>query len=128
MYEPLQQPGATSGFPSPAQDYTQKRLHISQLLITDPTNTHYFRARGEELNKFHIRDNNILIVDKSIRLYHGATVICHAEGTWMIREVLLHQQDVLLSDKQNNLINLRHTQTRYTLWGVITWTCHNLHK
>lgn len=126
LYEPLQHPGAASGFPSPAQDYEQKRLHLSQLLIKDPTNTYYFKAKGHELTKFHIYDNDILVVDRSIKIFNNATIVCYGNGTWMVCEVLLHNRDILLSDKKGKLINLRQTDTPYLLWGVIRWICHSL--
>jgi len=62
----LETPGKVSGFVSPAEDYVQKRLHISQLIVKDPTNTFYFQADDDQMRYFGILKGSIIIVDKTI--------------------------------------------------------------
>jgi len=44
LLETLENPGRVSGFISPAEDYKQRRLHIAQKIVKDPTNTFYFES------------------------------------------------------------------------------------
>ena len=106
FYEPLADPGKVTGFTSPAQDYIQKRLDITERFMTDPTNTFFFYAEGDQLKAFGIDEGNLLVVDRSLPVLNGSLIICHAEGEWTVKSVNLHQ-----------------THTQYQVWGIITWIC-----
>jgi DNA polymerase V len=105
-YDPIEDPGKVTGFSSPAQDYEQKRLDITQQLIIDPTNTHFFYAEGDQLKAFDIEDGDILVVDTSLPRIQGTLVICFSNGDFTVKEI-----------KQNQI------ESKYQLWGVITWIC-----
>lgn len=108
FFDPLDDPGQVTGFTSPAQDYVQKRLDLTELLIIDPTNTHFFRAEGDDLvAAYGIADGDVLIVDKSLPRTNGALIVCDDGADFTVKQLPITNP----------------TQTSYYLWGVITCVC-----
>jgi len=123
--EPLTDPGQVTGFSSPAQDYKQDRLHIIEKLVKDPTNTYYFEADNDELVKFGIMRNALLIVDRAITISIGKIVVANHENQWIIRRLEESKGKKYLSagaiDESRKLVN---DQTIF--FGVVTWCCNPL--
>lgn len=86
----------TTGFESPAKDYVTKRLDLNDLITYDPITTYYFRYSGNE--KLGVKNNDILIVDKSINPETG--------------DLVLIKKDKILLQEFNNQENI---------WGTIIW-------
>ena len=66
---------ATGSFPSPAQDYYEGRLDLDRHLIRNPAATFVLRVRGDGLRSAGILDGDELIVDRSLELCPGRTVV-----------------------------------------------------
>ena len=86
----------TTGFGSPAKDYVDKRLDLNELIPIDPITTYYFKYAGEE--KFNIKFNDILVVDKSIKPND--------------KDLVLIKKDKIILEEFCNQKNI---------WGTITW-------
>jgi len=54
---------ATSGFPSPAEDYEEERIDLNRELIPSPLSTFFMRARGNAMGQDGILDGDLLVVD-----------------------------------------------------------------
>src|SRR5690625_760049 len=55
-----------AGFPSPAQDYSDTEIDLTQLLIRDELATFIVRVSGDSMQGAGIYDGDELIVDRSI--------------------------------------------------------------
>ena len=88
----------TTGFSSPAENYVCKRLDPSDLLIKNPYSTFFLRASGD---KYDIKDQDILVVDKSISPNNESIIIIEKEGRLEIEKF--------------------HNNLNHEIWGVVTF-------
>jgi DNA polymerase V len=120
--EPLANPGKVSGFVSPAEDYAQRRLHISQKIVGDPVNTHYFEAETNEMQSFGITKGTILIVDRSKVVRPGCIIVCSINDEWYTRKLIKKDGQTLLSSG-NDEKPINVTNQNVLVFGCVTWSC-----
>ena len=119
----LAMPGNVSGFVSPAEDYAQKRLHIAQRIVSDPTNTYYFEADDDQMRYFGIQKHSIIIVDKSVQVKSGMIVVCCVDDEWLTRKLCTRGNSQFLCINDNFVACLNITGRQITIFGAVTWTC-----
>ena len=121
--EPLADPGQVTGFSSPAQDYSQDRLHIIQKLVNDPTNTYYFEMENNDMCGYGIVKGALLIVDRSVKPKDGAIIIVNVEGEWITRKLIIKDNlNFLTCGIQEN--DLLITDEGIVIFGAVTWSCN----
>lgn len=59
-----------AGFPSPAQDFVEKRLDVNDLCIPDPPNTFLVTVDGESMVNAGIHDGDTLAVNRALKFRH----------------------------------------------------------
>ena len=64
-------------------------LDLGELLITRPAATYFVRVSGDSMEEAGILDNDILIVDRSIKPCHGDTVIASLDGAFTVKVLAL---------------------------------------
>lgn len=75
--------GVQAGFPSPAEDFTQKKLSLDEKYISNPNNTYIIKVRGNSMYPT-LQVGDILIVKSDETLTDGKIVIVsinHADYT-----------------------------------------------
>jgi DNA polymerase V len=85
-----------AGFPSPADDFAVKRHDLNELLITHPLATFMWRAAGESMIEFGIRDGDILVCNRALRAVHGHIVIAQVNGSFTIKKLFVRGDRVKL--------------------------------
>ncbi|MDN3588188.1 S24 family peptidase [Pedobacter aquatilis] len=123
LLETLDNPGRVSGFISPAEDYKQRRLHIAQRIVNDPTNTFYFESDDDQMRYFGIRKGTIIIVDKSIPVSSGMLIVCCVDGEWLTRKLLIKADQTFLCINDGMEACLTITGKNLDVFGAVTWTC-----
>ena len=63
---PLLSDSVSAGFPSPADDYTEENIDLNEHLISNPYSTFFLRVKGDSMINSGIKDNDLIIVDKSL--------------------------------------------------------------
>lgn len=69
-----------AGFPSPADDYMDKRLDLNEYLITNDAATFYCRVSGDSMREIGIYSGDLLIVDRSRTPQNGSVVVANVDG------------------------------------------------
>lgn len=123
----LADPGKVTGFISPAEDYAQKRLHIAQRLVKDPTNTFYFEAEDDQMRFFGIYKGAIIVVDKTLPITSGSLIVCCLEDQWLTRKLCIRGNSTYLCVNNNFEACINITGRAITIFGAVSWTClpHN---
>ncbi|MGY3055426.1 DNA polymerase V [Pedobacter sp. UYEF25] len=120
--EPLENAGSVSGFISPAEDYKDRKLHIAQKIVADPTNTFYFEAMNDEMKEHGITEGTIIIVDRSREIFNGSLIICNVDGEWLNRFIVKKDNQILLyASRHKPPINI--TGKDIEIFGAVTWHC-----
>jgi DNA polymerase V len=118
----------TAGFPSPADDYIDKNLDLNEHLIKKPAATFFLRASGDSMQEKGIFNNDMLIVDKSIKPQSGDVVIASIDGQFTVKTIYLDRnKKIFLMPANKNYSPIEITQTAELLiWGVVVHVIHTL--
>lgn len=81
-----------AGFPSPADDYMDRKLDLNDYLIKHPAATFYCWTEGESMEGVGIFDGDLLIVDRGERPIHGDVVVASLDGDLTCKILDMHQQ------------------------------------
>ncbi|NJN45205.1 MAG: translesion error-prone DNA polymerase V autoproteolytic subunit [Candidatus Competibacteraceae bacterium] len=77
---PLYLAKVRAGFPSPADDYIDKRLDLNEHLVQHPAATFYCRVSGHSMQGAGIFDGDLLIVDRAVEPRNGSIVVANVDG------------------------------------------------
>src|SRR4029079_15859199 len=86
-----------AGFPSPADDYLEKRLDLNDLVIKPPAATFFVCVEGDSMRDAGILSGDILVVDRSIEPSHGKIVVAVLNGEFTVKR--LHADSVRVALK-----------------------------
>ncbi|MTH47211.1 translesion error-prone DNA polymerase V autoproteolytic subunit [Intestinirhabdus alba] len=86
---PLFSDSVRCGFPSPAQDYVERRIDLNELLIRHPSATYFVRAAGDSMIDGGIGDGDLLVVDSAYRAAHGDIVVAAIDGEFTVKQLQL---------------------------------------
>ena len=112
-----------SGFQSPAADYLEGRLNITDLLIADPHCTYYFQMDSNAMTNNGLNSGDLLIIDRSVKPVTGAIVIAFTGGAFYCRKYELEKgKPVLIGDNDRIKLN---AEEPFQVWGVVTFICRN---
>ena len=123
-------PRISAGFPSPADDYVENNLSLSELLIRNHLSTFLMKTSGDSMMDAGINDGDILVVDRSIEPKNRDIVIAILEGNLTVKRLLF---------KTNGSVVLKSENTAYKdikipesadleIWGVVTSAIHQFIK
>jgi DNA polymerase V len=121
-----------AGFPSPADDFIERSLDLNEQLVANPIATFFMRASGHSMDGAGIHDGDLLIVDRSITPSHGSIVIAVIDGGLTVKRLRKRGMRVSLIPEPNTLDQGAYApievgeETDATIWGVVTWSIHNI--
>tara|TARA_B100000003_G_scaffold161800_1_gene147599 strand:- start:921 stop:1343 length:423 start_codon:yes stop_codon:yes gene_type:complete len=116
-----------AGFPSPADDYLEDKLDLNEYLIKHPAATFFVRVAGDSMINAGIYNNDIIIVDRSIKPKHGKIVVAALDGQMTIKR-LYRRDDKIMLLPENELfkpIEILDSMDM-VIWGVATNVIHSL--
>ena len=91
-----------SGFPSPANDYIENPININDLLIKRSSSTFLMRYKGNEMIYSGIKNNAILVIDRSIKPKNNSIIVASIEGQFICRRILIGKRMALNTDCHKN--------------------------
>jgi DNA polymerase V len=74
-----------AGFPSPAEQYLEPPLDLNELLVKRPAATFFVRVSGDSMVGAGIQNNDILVVDRSLRPASGDVIIASVDGEFTVK-------------------------------------------
>ena len=73
-----------TGFPSPAAPWSEGPLDILSLLVPNPASTFFMRLE-EDVPKWNLLEDDILVVDRSLEPGEGSLVVAVLDGELVLR-------------------------------------------
>ena len=115
-----------AGFPSPADDYKEKKLDLNELLIKQREATFFVKASGDSIIGAGIHDGDMLIVDRSITASDGriVTAVLNSELTVKRFKLLGRIAQLHSENSKYSPITLREGDS-VSIWGVVTNVIHS---
>ena len=120
----------SAGFPSPADDYIENNLSLSDLLIKNHLSTFLMKVSGDSMTDVGVNHNDILVVDRSLDAKNRDIVIAVFEGNLTVKRLLVkaNGSGVLKSENPMYKNIIIPEVTDLEIWGVVTSVIHQFIK
>ena len=123
---PLLNDSVSAGFPSPADDYTEENIDLNEHLISNPFSTFFLRVKGDSMINAGIKDNDLVIVDKSLTARPGNIIIAMIDGEFTIKRLSIKNNELYLKAENNNYPDFRfQNHIDVQIWGVVIYSIHS---
>ena len=110
----------SAGFPSPAEDYADRRLDINEYLVRNPVSTFFFSVQGDSMEGAEIFDGDILVVDRSISPAHGHIVVAFLNGERLVKRLYRRGgRTALVAENPAYPTIELHEGAELVIWGVV---------
>ncbi len=114
--------GISAGFPSPADDFKNKRISLDEELINDVNTTYYARVSGESMIDAGLDNNDLLVIDKSITAKDGKIAVCYVDGEFTVKRLKITKECVYLMPANEKYKPIKVTKDKQLLiWGIVTY-------
>lgn len=124
---PFYQHTISAGFPSPAEDGSEERQDLNELLIKHPSATFFLKVSGVSMIKAGIHHNDILIVDRSLEPSHGKVVIASVNGELTVKRLHIEGKKIQLVPENEGYPSIEISEDMdLHVWGVVTYVIHAL--
>jgi DNA polymerase V len=102
-------------------------IDLNQLLIKNPIATFYLRVSGDSMIDAGIFDNDIVIVDKSVKAEDSDIIIAALNGEFTIKELRLKPLLLIPHNKTMTPLVIRDTD-HFEIFGVVIGLVRNLSR
>ncbi len=114
--------GISAGFPSPADDFRNKRISLDEELVNDERTTYYARVSGESMIGAGLDHDDLLVIDKSIPPKNGKIAVCYVDGEFTVKRLKMTEDCVYLMPENDNYKPIKVTKDKQLLiWGIVTY-------
>ena len=116
-----------AGFPSPADDYIQNSLDLSEHLIEREASTFFVRVAGDSMTEAGIHDGDLLIVDRAKEPEDGSVVVAALDGELTVKRYRFEAgQPSLVPEAEGHDPILIEPGQELIVWGVVRHVIHEV--
>ncbi len=127
MELPLSGALASAGFPSPADDYMDRKLDLNEHLVDNPEATYFMRVSGDSMLGAGIHHGDILVVDRSVRPGHRSVVVAVVDGGFTVKRLLFREAGPVLVPENPDYEPVPLTEgLEFEVWGVVRHVLHRV--
>lgn len=116
---PIKAQAGITGFESPAAEYTQVDLDLTQLLIEHPTATYIGYAQGESMVDAGIHSGDLLIISRAESVKNNDIIVANLNGVFVVKQVDKPNKRLLAAAKGYNPYILS-SGDEFQVEGVVT--------
>lgn len=117
----------SAGFPSPADDFLEKKIDLNEHLVRHPAATFFVRVEGDSMKDAGILSDDILIVDRSLEVKDASVVVAVLNGEFTVKHVKKTGGKLFLVPANESCSPTEVTEEMdFTVWGVVTSVIHSL--
>lgn len=114
-----------AGFPSPAEDFLEKRLDLNDYLIKNQTATFLVKVTGNSMINAGISDGDILVIDRSVEPSDGKIVLGVLNGEFTVKRIKKKDRKLFLIPENEKFKPIEVTEEMdFQVWGVVTYSIH----
>ena len=115
----------SAGFPSPAEDYIDKKLDLNEHLIKHPAATFFVKVEGNSMINAGIHNGDTLIVDRAIEPVDKKIVVAVINGELTMKRIKKINDKLYLMPENDEFKPLEVTEdSDFQVWGVVTNVIH----
>lgn len=114
-----------AGFPSPAEDFVEKKLDLNEHLVPHPSATFFVRVTGNSMSEANIHSGDVLIVDRSLQPENGVIAVVLLNGEFTVKRLSLKQGKVFLVPENARFSPIEvPSESDFQIWGIVTYIIH----
>ncbi len=116
-----------AGFPSPADDYLERKLDLNEHLVQHPAATFFVRVSGDSMIGAGIHSGDLLVVDRALEPRDGSVVIAGIGGELTVKRLKKRGAALLLVPENADFSAIEvDSEEGVEIWGVATAVIHEL--
>ena len=116
-----------TGFGAAADDYAERGIDLNEQLIRNKPATFFFRMKGDAMTGAGIFDNDVLIVDRSVKLANGKVIVAILNGELLVRRYHQNFSSAFLIPENDRFKSINLAEfSDFALWGVVMYSIHEL--
>ncbi|WP_272701548.1 LexA family protein [Desulfovibrio sp. Fe33] len=124
---PLAGETVPAGFPSPAEEYLEKRLDLNEHLVARPEATYFVRVSGDSMIGAAIHHGDLLVVDRSVEPKPGNVVIALVDGEFTVKRLRRTPFGLELAPENPEYTPIQlNDDTDFLVWGVVLHVVHKV--
>lgn len=114
-----------AGFPSPAEDYIERKLDLNELVVQHPAATFFVRVEGDSMQDAGIHSGDILVVDRSLEASNGKIVVAVINGEFTVKRLKIGPQGAYLMPENPRFPPIQVSgESECSIWGVVSYVIH----
>ena len=114
-----------TGFGAAADDYMERGIDLNEQLIKNKPATYFFRMKGDAMKEAGIFDNDVLIVDRSLKLAEGKIILAILNGELLVRRFHKNFSSAFLIPENSRYKNINLAEfSDFSVWGIVTYVIH----
>ena len=114
-----------AGFPSPAEDYMDKKLDLNEHLIKHPSATFFVKVEGHSMINAGIHNGDTLIVDRALDPADKKIVIAVINGDMTVKRIRKLHGKLYLMPENDAFTPIEITEdSGFQIWGVVSTVIH----
>lgn len=118
-----------AGFPSPAQDYYNGDIDLTEMLVDDQAATFIVRVSGHSMTGAGIDHGDELLVDRSKTPRDGDVIVAILDGELTVKRLMLTRTGVVLKAENAEHPDIEVAElSELQVWGVATYCLHHLRR
>ena len=124
---PLAGESVPAGFPSPAEEYLEKRLDLNEHLVARPEATYFVRVSGDSMIGAGIHHGDLLVVDRSLDPKPGNVIIALVDGEFTVKRLRRTAIGLELAPENPEYVSIPLSEeTDFQVWGVVLHVVHKV--
>jgi DNA polymerase V len=122
---PLYLATAPAGFPSPAEDYIDKKIDLNEHLVRHPAATFFVRVDGDSMRDAGVASGDILVVDRALEPKDGSIVVAALDGELTVKRLRRRDGKLFLVPENPDYQPVEVApEASFMVWGVVTYIIH----
>ena len=116
-----------AGFPSPAEDYLETPLDLTEYLIENRAATFMMRVDGDSMKDAGILDGDLLVVDRAAEPVNGSVVVVAVNGAYTVKRLRRGPDCVWLEPANARYQSVRVAEgEELHVFGVVKHSIHSM--
>ncbi len=119
---PISNNTISAGFPSPAEDFKEKRISLDNSLIKNKEATFYARVSGKSMIGAGLDDGDLLVIDRSLEVEHGKIAVCFLDGEFTVKRLQIEKDAITLLPENEKYKPIKVSkESDLLIWGIVTY-------
>ncbi|MDR2060403.1 MAG: translesion error-prone DNA polymerase V autoproteolytic subunit [Acinetobacter sp.] len=119
----------SAGFPSPAQDYIDKKIDMNEHLIQNECATFIVKVASLSMINAGIDIDDELIVDRSLEAKHRDIIVALVDNDFTVKRLMIDETGIWLKAENPEYSNIYlNDGQQLEIWGVVTFVLKNTIK